>query len=375
MSELILTSLHKSFNGIPAVSDLSLRVKSGERVAIVGPSGCGKSSTLMMIAGMLVPDRGQIELGQRPLNRIPPERRGIAMMLQRGLLFPHLSVGENVAFALKMQGIPRPDREAQALAMLKRVQLPGFEQRRPSELSGGQAQRVALARALVMQPQLLLLDEPLSALDAHLRDQMQELILELQAQLELTTLWVTHNQAEASLMANRIALMFDGSVAQIGSAADFYQRPVSVAVARFFGGIHFWPGQAIGSAVDLEAGPRLTLQTPAYGPVQVTIRPEQVRVHLRSPTGVNTLEALITAQQSCGIQQRLSLKTLQGNLRIQAWLMEPIPEGERVWVELPPEALWCLPAMMSEQQSQLAHQTPEHQITKQRSQSALSRYF
>jgi ABC-type Fe3+/spermidine/putrescine transport system ATPase subunit len=354
MSELILTDLSKQFKGIPVVSDLNLRVESGEIVALVGPSGCGKSTTLQMIAGILAPDSGLLELGGRRLNGIPPERRGIAMMLQRGLLFPHLSVGENVAFALKMKGINRPDREAQAQAMLERVHLSQFGQRRPSELSGGQAQRVALARSLIMQPQLLLLDEPLSALDANLRDQMQALILELQAQLGLTTLWVTHDQAEASLIAHRIGLMFAGSLAQVGSPAEFYQHPHSVAVARFFGGINFWPGLATGSGVTLDGGPRLTLQSPVYGSTQVTIRPERVEVYDRVPTSVNALEARVVARRFSGIQQRLSLQMAgipsSPPFSIQAWLppTQPIRELERVWVVLPPEALWCIPSPSSE---------------------------
>ncbi|NJL97960.1 MAG: ABC transporter ATP-binding protein [Synechococcaceae cyanobacterium RM1_1_27] len=354
MSELILTALSKQFKGIPAVSHLNLRMESGEIVALLGPSGCGKSTTLQMIAGILAPDGGSIELGGRRLNGIPPQRRGIAMMLQRGLLFPHLTVGENVAFALKMKGINRPDREAQAQAMLERVHLGQFGPRRPSELSGGQAQRVALARSLVMQPQLLLLDEPLSALDANLRDQMQALILELQAQIRLTTLWVTHDQAEASLIAHRIGLMFAGSLAQVGSPAEFYQTPRSVAVARFFGGINFWPGLATGSIVALESGPRLTLQSSVYGATQVTIRPERVEVFDRVPPRINALEARVVARHFSGIQQRLSLQMAgipdAPPFLIQAWLppTQPIRELERVWVVLPPEALWCIPCPGSE---------------------------
>jgi len=180
MSELAycaIQNLTKRFRGVPAVQDLWLEIQAGERLALLGPSGCGKSTTLQLIAGLLAPDSGQIVLNGRSLNGVPPERREMALVLQKGLLFPHLSVGENVAFGLKLRGVNRAEREAQALAMLDQVQLTGFENRRPAELSGGQAQRVALARSLVIRPKLLLLDEPLSALDANLRGDMQELIL------------------------------------------------------------------------------------------------------------------------------------------------------------------------------------------------------
>ncbi|MGQ9837974.1 MAG: ABC transporter ATP-binding protein [Cyanobacteriota bacterium] len=350
MSHLVLSRLSKRFDKqeIPALRDLSLTVAAGEIFALLGPSGCGKSTTLNLIAGLLQPDLlpkpGQMWLDGILLNPLPPERRKVTLLSQQSRLFPHMSVGENVAFGLKMRRIPRAEREAQALRMLERVQLAGFAHRRPSQLSGGQAQRVALARALVIQPKLLLLDEPLSALDTNLRQEMQELILQLQAESGVTTILVTHDQAEATTMAQRIGLMFEGQLHQVGSPAEFYQQPASERVAHFFGGVNFFDAQADQHQLWVGEGIRLYGAVPQQGKVRLTIRPEQIQVFSHFPTSLhhNVCRAEVVSERFTGTQRRLTVKTAWGLL--QAWVApyQRFGVGQAVWIYLPPEALWCV---------------------------------
>ncbi|MDX2272034.1 MAG: ABC transporter ATP-binding protein [Cyanobacteriota bacterium] len=343
-SSLSLVALNKSFRHLAVVQDLSLKLAGGEILALLGPSGCGKSTTLQMIGGLIEPDRGEVWLGDRCLNRIPPEKRGMAMVFQQGLLFPYLTVLENVAFGLRMRGESRGMREAKALAMLERVQLGSLAHRQPTQLSGGQAQRVALARALVIEPEVLLLDEPLSALDASLRQEMQDLILTLQAETQVTTLIVTHDQAEAVAMADRIALMFGGTLHQLGSASDFYQTPSSEAAARFFGGVNFFEAEADGHRLELMQGSLLTCAHARQGRVTVTIRPERVQVSRSHPGCVNALVMRVDSLRFLGTQHRLTLTHASG-WRLQAWLgIDPaVKVTDEVWVALPPAALWPLP--------------------------------
>ncbi|MBF2034664.1 MAG: ABC transporter ATP-binding protein [Leptolyngbyaceae cyanobacterium T60_A2020_046] len=348
MSELAycaIQNLTKRFRGVPAVGDLWLEIRRGERLALLGPSGCGKSTTLQLIAGLLAPDSGQIVLNGRSLVGVPPERREMALVLQRGLLFPHLSVGENVAFGLKLRGVNRAEREAQALAMLAQVQLSGFENRRPAELSGGQAQRVALARSLVIRPKLLLLDEPLSALDANLRSDMQNLILQLQAETGVTMLVVTHDQSEAVVMAHRIALMFDGCLRQVDTPEALYQQPSDATVARFFGGVNFFEAIAEQHCLRLSGGNRLTTDHPQHGPVQVTIRPERIHLLAEPICGINLLPVTITQSRFTGTQRHLALKTPTG-LELQAWVPpgQSFTVGESAFAHLPADALWSFPS-------------------------------
>jgi len=341
-----IQGLTKRFRGLPAVCDLWLEIDQGERLALLGPSGCGKSTTLQMLAGLLAPDRGQICLDGRSLNGVPPERRDMALVLQKGLLFPHLSVGENVAFGLKLRGVNRAEREAQAMAMLAQVQLTGFENRRPAELSGGQAQRVALARSLVIRPKLLLLDEPLSALDANLRSDMQELVLRLQHDTGVTLLIVTHDQQEAVVMSHRIALMFEGCLRQVDTPEALYQQPSDATVARFFGGVNFFEAVGDRHRLRLPGGDILTTDHPQQGPVQVTIRPERIHLLAEQLCGTNLLPVTITQTRFTGTQRHLTIKTVAG-LELQAW----VPPGQTFAVDqsafahLPPDALWSFPSV------------------------------
>ena len=348
--------LTKRFRNVPAVNDVWLEIAAGERLSLLGPSGCGKSTTLQLIAGILRPDQGQICLDGRMLTRVPPERREIALVLQKGLLFPHLSVGENVAFGLKMRGVSRAEQEERVLTMLKQVQLPDFANRKPAELSGGQAQRVALARSLVIQPKVLLLDEPLSALDASLRSDMQDLILQLQAETGVTMVIVTHDQSEAVVMSDRIALMITGCLRQVDTPETLYQQPSDETVARFFGGMNFFYAQAQQHRLKLPGGDIFTTDYPQEGPVvQVTIRPERIHVLAESICGSNWLPVVVTQNRFTGTQRQLTLKTPTG-LKLQAWVppSQNFAIGQSVFAHLPADALWSLPT-----QNQLTSPVPQ----------------
>ncbi len=231
----------RHFGQVKAVDDVSLDIAEGEFFAMLGPSGSGKTTCLRLIAGFEQPTSGHIEIFGETAEGLPPYKRNVNTVFQDYALFPHMTVGENVAYGLMIKGVARAEREAKALEALAMVKLKGFDQRRPSQLSGGQRQRVALARALVNQPKVLLLDEPLGALDLKLREQMQEELKALQKQLGITFVFVTHDQGEALSMANRVAIFNDGKIVQAGSPADVYERPCSRFVADFVGSSNVLP--------------------------------------------------------------------------------------------------------------------------------------
>jgi putative spermidine/putrescine transport system ATP-binding protein len=281
---LRLRELTKIFRETRAVDRLSLTIEPGSMVALLGPSGCGKTTTLRMIAGLMEPSAGEMFLDDRPITRIPAHRRNVGMLFQNYALFPHMTVAENVAFGLEARGFRRDAAAARVLEALQLVQLDGYDQRRPAQLSGGQQQRVALARALVIEPALLLLDEPLGALDKSLRQSMQVELRALQRRLGITTVLVTHDQDEALTMADRIAIMRDGSLEQIGTPDEVYQRPVSRFIASFLGAANFFEGrvdQVSGESARVSLpGIRLTIPTvrPLGSTVTIALRPEAISV-------------------------------------------------------------------------------------------------
>ena len=235
MARLELTALTKSYGDVRAVAGVDLDIPQGELVVLLGPSGCGKTTTLRMIAGFVAPSSGEIRLGDHDITRQPPWKRNTGLVFQSYALFPHLSVADNIAFGLRMRRLPQPEVAAKVAEVLRLVRLEGFGDRLPRELSGGQQQRVALARALVIEPDILLLDEPLSNLDAKLRQEVRVEIRELQKKLGLTTVMVTHDQEEALTMADRLVVMSDGEVQQVGSQRDLYESPANAFVAGFVG--------------------------------------------------------------------------------------------------------------------------------------------
>ncbi len=232
---LELVGVSAAYSSRPVLHDFSLSVGDGELVALLGPSGSGKTTALKLIAGLLQPATGYIRFDGKSVLETPAELRGAAMVFQKPLLFPYLSVAENVEFGLRMRKVAPSEARSRVAMALQMVQLEGLEARRPNELSGGQEQRVALARALVIEPKLLLLDEPFSALDETLRAEMGRLVCNLQRKLQITTVFVTHKQEEAATMADRIALLLDGTLEQFSAPRDFYTQPKTVRVALFFG--------------------------------------------------------------------------------------------------------------------------------------------
>jgi putative spermidine/putrescine transport system ATP-binding protein len=243
MARLQLTGLTKTYGDFHAVSGVDLDIRQGELVVLLGPSGCGKTTTLRMIAGFIAPTAGEIRLGGNDITRRPPWKRNTGLVFQSYALFPHLSVADNVAFGLRMRKLPQSRIALKLTEVLRLVRLEGLANRLPRELSGGQQQRVALARALVIEPDILLLDEPLSNLDAKLRHEVRVEIRELQKELGLTTVMVTHDQEEALTMADRLVVMSHGQVQQVGSQRELYEKPANTFVASFVGRTNFLRGR------------------------------------------------------------------------------------------------------------------------------------
>jgi putative spermidine/putrescine transport system ATP-binding protein len=344
MTSLTLSGLTKRYPGAgqAAVHGLDLTVASGSLTALLGPSGSGKTTTMKLIAGLIVPDAGDIRLGDRSVRDLAPERRRVAMVFQNPLLFPHLTVAGNVGFGLKMRGLPADQVASSVAAMLDRVRLTGFGNRRPMQLSGGQQQRAALARALILRPDILLLDEPLSSLDPSLRDEMRQLIRDLHRETGITTLVVTHDQTEAVALADTIALLLDGRLAQIGPPETFYQRPATQAVARFFGGVNFLPGTARTGLFDCALGPLHLPPGCPDGPGLLTFRPEA----LRFAPGPNLRTARIEAVTFLGTQTRIDLSVAGTGLQalVSPDTARALTRGTDITISVPPEALWVLPS-------------------------------
>ncbi len=289
-TSITLTGVTKTFGDAHAVRDLSAVVAAGSFTALLGPSGCGKSTTLAMIAGLQQPDSGDIAFDGRSQLAVRTEHRPAGLVFQKPLLFPHLTVEQNVAFGLRMRGLDRARTRTQVAAMLDRVQLGALGRRRVGELSGGQEQRVSLARALVLRPQVLLLDEPFSQLDAALRAEMRDLITRLHRESRVTTVLVTHDQAEAVEVADTILLMLDGRPAGHGAPELFYTAPPSLAAARFFGVTNELPGvvrDGLFTAADAVLRRETTLRN---GRAVLVVRPEALAVH--SDTGAPGSDAV-----------------------------------------------------------------------------------
>ena len=334
----------------PALANVSLEVQPGELLCLVGPSGCGKTTLLKIISGLLAPSEGGLFFDGHEVTRVPPEQRRAVMVFQSHLLFPFMSVIENVGFGLRMRGVERERWIEAAQTMLDRVHLSAYAGRRPTSLSGGQQQRVALARALVAEPQLLLLDEPLSSLDRHLREDMRQVIIELQRATRVTTVCVTHDQEEAVLLGDRIAMLSAGELVQVGRAEEFYERPVSVHVARFFGNHNQLEGERCGSLIRSEVGelviapestPGQSATWPSDGPACLHIRPEAIELMSPHADSDNTLRGRVVHRVYVGTHVRYAV-----DVAGQPWQVVAGPhtkrfdEGEHVGLRLPPERIW-----------------------------------
>jgi len=347
MSGLVLRNIRKDFGGVRAVENVNLTFAAGELTALLGPSGCGKTTLLRMIAGLEDPSGGSIALGAGDITRLPAHKRKFGMVFQSFALFPHLTVRENVAYSLTVSGQQKTKAWERADTLLDLVQLAGYGDRRIGELSGGQRQRVAIARALAQEPEVFLLDEPMSALDAKLREEMQVELRLLQQRLGITTIVVTHDQREAMTMADRIVVMSNGRIEQTGPPRDIYHRPENAFVADFIGKANFFDGVAEGGKVRVGAtlltlSPRANFLSGA--PVRLACRPE--KIDLEDNGGRNRLSATVTFVRDLGPVRDIHLETVIGKVVVEYALGEserPFHVGEQVTLTLPPEALLAFP--------------------------------
>jgi putrescine transport system ATP-binding protein len=354
MSLLKIEGLTKEFDGYRAVNQVSLDIDKGEIFALLGPSGCGKSTLLRMLAGFETPTSGRILLDGRDLADVPPHGSPINMMFQSYALFPHLTVWENIAFGLKREGLPKTQVEERVAAMLKLVQLDRFAKRKPHQLSGGQQQRVALARSLAKRPQLLLLDEPLGALDKKLREQTQIELVNIIESVGVTCVMVTHDQEEAMTMASRIAVMSEGRFLQVGRPDDLYETPSSRFVADFIGNVNLMDG-----TLDVDAEAHCVIGcadvkhfighgiTGTKGmPVTVALRPEKIKL-TRSPperSDFNAVKGTVREMSYFGsftvfhvsLPSGVSLKVSQAN--IERHPEERLARGDEAWAHWDPWA-------------------------------------
>jgi len=347
--------VQKTYDGIHlVVRELDLAIQRGEFLTLLGPSGSGKTTTLMMLAGFESPTAGEILLNGKPITRTPPHKRNFGMVFQNYALFPHLTVGQNVAYPLTVRKVPKSETAQRVARALGMVRLEAMDARLPSQLSGGQQQRVALARALVFEPQLVLMDEPLGALDKQLREHMQIELKELHRQLGVTFVYVTHDQGEALTMSDRVAVFNDGAIQQIDAVEHMYEAPANRFVASFIGDSTMLRGTVRAAQVDdnercgivLTDGRVLTglnVNGAAVGAeVEACIRPERIVVHTRAPSERgNVLQAQVQniiyfgdhLRLLCGIGEGQSAATVKLPLSAQ----EVPSAGEAVWLELAPE--------------------------------------
>ena len=286
MPHVRLKGLRKDYGGIPVVAGLDVEIEQGEFFSLLGPSGCGKSTTLRMIAGFVRATSGEIEIGGTEVSHLPAERRGMGFVFQNYAIFPHMSVFDNIAFGLRVRRVPKEEIRRRVAGALAQVDLEGYEARYQREMSGGQQQRVALARVLVTEPRLLLLDEPMSSLDRKLREELKVWIKEFQKSLDITTIYVTHDQGEALAMSDRIAVMREGRIEQVGTPVEIYERPANRFVTEFIGHANVLAGTVAavgaGHCEVAIAGHRLCVpagpETGAGQPVCIGVRPEHVRL-------------------------------------------------------------------------------------------------
>ncbi|MCS4503350.1 Sulfate/thiosulfate import ATP-binding protein CysA [wastewater metagenome] len=342
---LTLQGVSRHFGDVAAVSEVDLTVPRGKLVCFLGPSGCGKTTLLRLIAGLDMPTGGRIELAGRDVTALPAHKRNLGMVFQSLALFPHLSVAENIAYSLRIRGQDKAAQRQRAEELLDLVRLPGVGDRHVSQLSGGQRQRVAIARALALEPELFLLDEPLSALDAKLREEMQVELKLLQQRVGVTTILVTHDQREAMTMADMVVVMRDGEVQQIGTPLEVYRDPANAFVAEFIGTSNLLQGEVVDDTsvrVDghvLQAA-RLPAGAAAGTAVTVSVRPEDVHLYAGDEDGPNRLSGTVAFVRDVG--QSVELYVDCGGTRITSHVQPrdkpDVHQGQTVTVELPPEA-------------------------------------
>jgi len=348
---ITISEVSKAFGRVVAVDNISLTIRQNEFFALLGPSGCGKTTLLRMLAGLESPSGGRIIIDGQDMAETPPNERPVNMVFQSYAVFPHMTVAENVAYGLKVTGTPRDEIGQRVVEALEMVQLPGLAERKPDQLSGGQRQRVALARALVKRPKVLLLDEPLSALDAKLREQMRLELAQLQHKVGITFIIVTHDQDEALSMADRIAVMEGGRICQIAEPGALYESPTTRFVADFIGKVNLVTGQVTGVeggkvAIEVPGFGRLAIphDGPASGKVALAVRPEKLQIGKSEPASeLISTKGRISDWAYYGNTSHLFIDTEIDNLRLSVNIQNETREtmnsmdiGDEVWVSWSP---------------------------------------
>ena len=345
MTHVSIKNLTKVYPGltVPSLDNLSLEINSGSLTALLGPSGCGKTTTMKMIAGLLDQTSGDVTFDGTSILKEKPENRGVVMVFQNHLLFPYMNVQDNIGFGLKMRNVHKEEIFNRVIKMLDLVKLPNMENRMPKELSGGQQQRVALARALIVQPRVLLLDEPLSNLDAHLRFEMRDLIRNLQQSMGITTIFVTHDQEEAVVLADQVALILDGKLKQYAQPDVFYKKPIDVVTAKFFGGQNFIKGTSKNNNFSSNIGKLALPKDCLQGNGILTFRPENVQIG-KGPKSTNTIKAKIIEKIFLGTQTRLKLSIKDEVIQAIANPNEVDEKetGIEIDINIPPSSLWVI---------------------------------
>ena len=330
MSKITVKNLEKSFGKGKVLENIDFEVDDGKVVSLLGPSGCGKTTTLKVIAGLLQPDEGAIFIGDQNITKLPSEKRGTVIVFQDHLLFPHLNVEQNIGFGLKMAKHPKKEIKEKVEEMLDLVKLKGTNRKYPHELSGGQQQRIALARALAVSPKVLLLDEPFSNLDPKLRQEIRELTFEIQRNLGMTTILVTHDKEEALMSSDKIAFMQDGKIKQFGTPEELYQRPNSIEVAHFLGEKNFIPGRIQNGRFQSEIVSIQSDRSDANH-ARLMIKPEDIGIF---PVGTKDLEGTIQSRKYAGERVYYTVVVMGIELKIISQSASFYSIGDRVSLEV-----------------------------------------
>tara|TARA_Y100001970_G_scaffold124319_1_gene153930 strand:- start:207 stop:1250 length:1044 start_codon:yes stop_codon:yes gene_type:complete len=345
MTNVSIKNLTKIYQGstAPSLKNLSLEINSGTLTSILGPSGCGKTTTLKIIAGLIDHTSGDIAFDGKSVLKVKPEKRGAVMVFQNHLLFPYMNIYENIGFGLRMRNLNKTEINKKIFEMLELIQLPNIENRMPKELSGGEQQRVALARALIVQPKVLLLDEPLSNLDNHLRIEMRNLITDLQKKFEITTIFVTHDQEEAVEISDQIAFVLNGKLEQFDKPENFFKRPTNIKTARFFGCNNFINGTLKNNKFISSIGEFYLARDLPSNDGFLIFRPENIQIG-KEDKNINTLKVKVVEKNFLGKQTRLKLAI---NDEIFEATFNPnevknLIEGNDIYVNIPPSCLWAI---------------------------------
>lgn len=347
MTKVQIKSVRKEFGGFTAIENIDLDIESGELVALLGPSGCGKTTTLRMIAGLEHPTSGEILFDGRDVSDHPVQDRNVGMVFQRYALFPHMTVEKNVAFGLKVRGTPQSEIAPRLDEILDVVQLTQFRHRFPAQLSGGQMQRVAIARTLITKPSVLMMDEPLANLDTKLRGEMRQFIRELQQRFGITTIFVTHDQVEAMELADRVAVIFNGHLAQFDTPETLYNHPKTLDVADFMGASNIVPGRmSSATSVTTDLGEVSVVardDISANQSVQVMLRSEAIDLKLEAPAAGSAINGTVTGRDFFGANVSYAVdcggRTIEVNEPGGRRLVEV---GTPVWLDIAPDRVWLL---------------------------------